>query len=185
MVPASLLQEKGLGLRVVTGSGWEGSDFLVQWETWWRLRAHTENYFWSEWRGGSGEDFSGIGGFGSAPWTMVEVIQRPAHLCLDKSFSVSVLACNISCSRGPVVHSHSEQGLSSQSLLSFLSLPVCCHQEPQRTPHPRLWLSLLQNLSQDKASFQSKRGDWESKGLVIYLVKTKENTCSVHSFFFY
>lgn len=88
------------GHRVRPRGFWR-SDFLVQWETWWRLGTHTENYFWSEWSGGEWRKLFRDWSFGSAPRTMVEVIQRPAHLCLDKSFSVSVLACNISCSRGP------------------------------------------------------------------------------------
>lgn len=67
--------------------------------------------------GGEEKTFAGIEGFGSASWTMVEVIQRPGHLCLDKSFSVSVLApARLPALEGLPAHSHSERGLSSQPL---------------------------------------------------------------------
>lgn len=103
MVPAPLLQEKGLGLwgaQRVRPRGFWRSGFLCSERPCDALEPILK--ITSCLNGeGSGEDFSGIEGFGSAPWTMVEVIQRPAHLCLDKSFSVSVLACTASCSRGP------------------------------------------------------------------------------------
>lgn len=113
--------------------------------------SHAENYFLSEWRGGSGQDFSRTAGCGSAPWTMVEVLQRPGHLCLDKSFSVNALACTASCSRGPwSIHIHSKAFFPASAFLP----PLSCLLPPRAPviPWPTLTPSLTESVKAKAAS---------------------------------
>lgn len=72
-----------------------------------------------------------------------------------------------------MVHSHSEQGLPSQPLLSFLLSFLLASTRSSNTP-PTLdsdSLALLQNLSQDQGILITPhQGDWEAKRVDTYLV---------------